>query len=69
MKRNKKRIIAAVAVICALAAGGAGVLDQRGAVGSTIDRDHPSLAGVDETDIPRALATCVAADIVVRFTN
>jgi formimidoylglutamate deiminase len=31
----------------------------------TIDRDHPQLAGVAAEDLPRALATCASASIVV----
>ena len=53
----------------AVAAAGAKSLGIDGAGTITIDRDHPSLAGVDESDIPRALATCASADIVVAFTD
>jgi formimidoylglutamate deiminase len=30
-----------------------------------VDRDHPRLRGVARDDLPLALATCAAADIVV----
>jgi formimidoylglutamate deiminase len=30
-----------------------------------VDRDHPQLAGVDDEDLPRALATCASAAVVL----
>lgn len=32
----------------------------------TVDLSHPALAGVPAEDVPRALATCCSADVVVR---
>ena len=48
MKRNRKRIIAAVAVICALAAGGAAytnTIDVLGTTGATAGYGSVSVAG------------------------
>ena len=38
-------------------------LDDAGTI--EIDRDHPRLWGVSDEDLPRALATCASADVVV----
>jgi formimidoylglutamate deiminase len=43
-------------------------LDEAGTI--EIDRDHDQLRGIADEDLPRALATCASADIVLsRFTN
>jgi hypothetical protein len=30
-----------------------------------VDRDHPDLAGVEDADLPLAVATCASAAVVV----
>ncbi len=53
----------------AVAGAGAKSLGIDGAGTIEIDREHPRLSGVDESDLARALATCASADIVVGFTD
>ena len=54
----------------AIARAGAKSLGIEDAGTIEVDRDHPQLAGVADEDIPRALATCANATIVVSpFTD
>jgi cytosine/adenosine deaminase-related metal-dependent hydrolase len=48
-----------------VARAGATSLGLDGAGTIEIDRDHPSLRGVADEDVPRALATCASAGVVL----
>jgi formimidoylglutamate deiminase len=49
----------------ALARDGSASLGLEGAGTTTVDLDHPRLAGVDDDDVMRAVATAASADVVV----
>ena len=58
MKRNKKRIIAAVAVICALAAGGAAFTYTNTLPSDTVaGYNHLSVSGADVSALSNTLST------------
>jgi hypothetical protein len=58
MKRNKKRVIAAVAVICALAAGGAAFTYTNTLPSSNVaGYNHMSVSGADVQSISNTLST------------
>jgi formimidoylglutamate deiminase len=64
-RRTRHALLAAAGDLWgALAVNGSASLGLSDAGSVTIDLDHPRLAGVDDEDVLRAVATCASADVV-----
>ena len=66
-RRSRSALLAANGDLwAALVRAGCASLGLDGAGTIAVDRDHPNLQGIDEADLPLAVATCASAAVVCR---